>query len=123
MLSAGVVPSTPAAVIGARGPSGNNRSGALGTGHRCVTTTEQSLDFPVVCTRQVTVTATHNHSEAKRIFCGVDVSSQFLDVQVGRDGARAQYSNDEEGIKQLAAFCRSHAVDVVAMEASGGYEQ
>jgi transposase len=69
------------------------------------------------------VTATHNYSEAKRIFCGVDVSSEFLDVQVGRDGAKAQYSNDEEGIKELAAFCRTNAVDVVAMEASGGYEQ
>jgi transposase len=69
------------------------------------------------------VTATRNYSEAKRIFCGVDVSSEFLDVQVGRDGARAQYSNDEEGIKELAAFCRTNAVDMVAMEASGGYEQ
>jgi transposase len=69
------------------------------------------------------VTATRNYSEAKRIVCGVDVSSQFLDVQVGREGAKGRYSNDAEGIKQLAAFCRAHAVDVVAMEASGGYEQ
>jgi transposase len=69
------------------------------------------------------VTATRNYCEAKRSFCGVDVSSEFLDVQVGRAGVRAQFRNDEEGIKGLAVFCRSHAVDVVVMEASGGYEQ
>jgi transposase len=69
------------------------------------------------------VTATRNHCEAKRIFCGVDVSSQFLDAQLGRDGAQAHFANDAEGIEALAGFCRSHSVDVVVMEASGGYEQ
>jgi transposase len=69
------------------------------------------------------VTATRIHCEAKRIFCGVDVSSEFLDVQVGRAGARARFPNEEEGIGKLAVFCRSHAVDMVVMEASGGYEQ
>jgi transposase len=69
------------------------------------------------------VTATRNHCEAKRIFCGVDVSSEFLDVQVGHDGASTQFKNDEGGIEKLASFCRKNAVDVVAMEASGGYEQ
>jgi transposase len=69
------------------------------------------------------VTATRSYFDAKRIFCGVDVSSEFLDVQVGRDGARGQFANDEEGIEQLALFCRKNTVDVVAMEASGGYEQ
>lgn len=69
------------------------------------------------------MTATRSYCDAKRIFCGVDVSSAFLDVQVGRDGIRAQFPNDEEGIQALAAFCRTNAVDMVAMEASGGYEQ
>ncbi len=69
------------------------------------------------------MTATRNDCEAKRIFCGVDVASEFLDAQVGRDGARARFPNNQEGIDALAAFCRNHAVDMVAMEASGGYEQ
>lgn len=69
------------------------------------------------------MTATRNYCEAKRSFCGVDVSSEFLDVQVGRVGVSARFRNDEEGIKGLAVFCRSQAVDVVVMEASGGYEQ
>ena len=53
----------------------------------------------------------------------MDVSSQFLDTQLGRGGPRGQFANDAEGIEALAEFCRSHHVDVVAMEASGGYEQ
>jgi transposase len=79
--------------------------------------------LPIAWTRQVTVTATHIHSQAKRIFCGVDVSSQLLDAQVGRAGARGRFANDGEGIEKLAAFCRSHSVDVVVMEATGGYER
>jgi hypothetical protein len=43
-------------VGGARGPSGNNRSGAFGTAFPLSRTTEQSPDFPVEHTRQVTVT-------------------------------------------------------------------
>jgi transposase len=69
------------------------------------------------------VTATHQHCEAKQIICGVDVSSQFLDAQLGRSGPRARFNNDGEGIEALAEFCRSHSAALVVMEASGGYEQ
>lgn len=69
------------------------------------------------------MTATQNHCEAKRIFCGVDVSSEFLDAQVGRSGPRARFGNEEAGIQALADFCRTHGVEMVVMEASGGYEQ
>jgi hypothetical protein len=43
-------------VGGARDPSGYNRSGAFGTARHWSLTTEQSPDFPVERTRQVTVT-------------------------------------------------------------------
>lgn len=65
-------------------------------------------------TRQVTVT---------RVICGVDVSSSSLEVRIGRAGAAACFCNRAEGITELAAFCHAHQVELVAMEATGGYEQ
>jgi transposase len=65
-------------------------------------------------TRKVTVT---------RIICGVDVSSDSLEARIGRDGAAASFRNGEEGITELAAFCHTQQVELVAMEATGGYEQ
>ena len=58
-----------------------------------------------------------------RIICGVDISSQSLDARIGRDGALAQFPNTAEGIAALRAFCQAHQVELVAMEATGGYEQ
>ena len=34
-----------------------------------------------------------------------------------------RFGNDASGIAELAALCARHAVDLVAMEASGGYER
>lgn len=42
---------------------------------------------------------------------------------MGREGAAGCFPNDAEGIAALAAFCQTHQVDLVAMEASGGYEK
>jgi transposase len=58
-----------------------------------------------------------------RIICGVDVSKLHLDAAIEPIGAAARFSNDAEGIAQLAAFCRAHKVALVAMEATGGYER
>jgi transposase len=58
-----------------------------------------------------------------RIVCGVDISSKSLAARIGREGAAASFPNHPEGIAALAAFCQSHQVDLVAMEATGGYEQ
>ena len=58
-----------------------------------------------------------------RVICGVDVSSETLAARIGRDGAEASFANTPQGIVALAAFCRTHAVELVVMEASGGYEQ
>lgn len=57
------------------------------------------------------------------MICGVDVSSECLDAQIGRQGVCKSFSNDQAGIAALADFCRQHAVHLLAMEASGGYEQ
>ncbi len=77
-------------------------------------TTEQSHDTSVAHTRQVTVT---------RIICGVDIASSSLEARLGRQGALTSFANNAEGIAALAAFCHAHQVELVAMEATGGYEQ
>jgi transposase len=53
----------------------------------------------------------------------VDVSKSKLDVCIEPGRRFASFDNDATGIAELAAFCREHAVDLVAMEASGGYER
>ena len=58
-----------------------------------------------------------------RIICGVDISSVSLESRIGRDGAQASFPNSPEGIAALTAFCHAHRVELVAMEATGGYEQ
>lgn len=58
-----------------------------------------------------------------RVICGVDVASLSLEAGLGPEGESASFANTEEGIAELADFCRSHGVDLVVMEATGGYEQ
>ncbi len=58
-----------------------------------------------------------------KIICGVDVSSEYLDARVGRDGACARFANSPADIAEFARFCRTHGVELVAMEATGGYEK
>lgn len=58
-----------------------------------------------------------------RIICGVDVASRTLQASIRPGGAQAVFANNPEGIQHLAAFCQQHHVELVAMEATGGYEQ
>ncbi len=58
-----------------------------------------------------------------RMLCGVDVCSTSLDASIGRSGTPRRFANTPEGIADLAAFCHAHQVDLVAMEATGGYER
>jgi transposase len=53
----------------------------------------------------------------------VDVSSQWLDARIGREGPFERFASTPEGIEALAAFCTAHGVELVAMEATGGYEK
>jgi transposase len=57
-----------------------------------------------------------------RIICGVDVSKAWLDSWVAEERYQ-RFANTAAGVEQLAAFCRQHSVELVAMEASGGVEQ
>ncbi len=59
-----------------------------------------------------------------RTICGVDVSSTHLDARIGHDDGPSQcFERSSEGIAALIAFCRAHAVELVVMEATGGYEK
>jgi transposase len=58
-----------------------------------------------------------------RTICGVDISSTSLEARIGRQGAAGSFPNHPEGIAALAAFCHAPQAELVAMEATGGYEQ
>jgi transposase len=58
-----------------------------------------------------------------RVICGVDVASKSLEARIGQQGAAVSFANNSEGIAALVAFCQAHGVELVAMEATGGYEQ
>ena len=57
------------------------------------------------------------------MICGVDISSRWLDASIGRAGTPQRFANTADGIARLAALCLAHPVDLVAMEATGGYER
>jgi transposase len=58
-----------------------------------------------------------------KIICGLDVSARWLDARIGPSGAERRFGRSADGIAALAAFCRTHQVDLVVMEATGGYEK
>lgn len=58
-----------------------------------------------------------------RIICGVDVSSTHLDARLGPDGPAERFANTPDGIARLAAWAQTQAVELVALEATGGYER
>jgi len=59
----------------------------------------------------------------EKIICGVDVSSETLDGRIGQSGPFVKVSRTPEGICDLKTFCAGHGVELVVMEATGGYER
>jgi transposase len=57
------------------------------------------------------------------MICGVDVSSFSLEACIGFAGPTGSFPNTAEGSTALTAFCRQQGVELVAMEATGGYEK
>lgn len=58
----------------------------------------------------------------KNMVVGIDVSKAALDVALVPAGEQFQTSNDPGGIDDLAKRLKAGAVDLVVMEATGGYE-
>jgi len=55
--------------------------------------------------------------------CGVDLSSEVLDVRLGRRGKPERFDRSAAGIEAFAGFCKARGVTLVVMEATGGYER
>jgi transposase len=58
-----------------------------------------------------------------QVICGVDISSVSLEACIGPDGPSRSFPNHPEGIAALAGFCQEQGVELVALEATGGYEK
>ena len=58
-----------------------------------------------------------------KTICGVDISKARLDACIEPGGVRGHFTNDAVRIAELAAFCRQHRVELVAMESTGGCER
>ncbi len=55
-------------------------------------------------------------------FVGIDVSSEQLDVGILPGDEFQQFGNDSRGIKRLVKFLGARNVELIVMEATGGYE-
>ncbi|MBB2715861.1 UNVERIFIED_ORG: transposase [Rhizobium etli] len=53
----------------------------------------------------------------------MDVSKDWLDAFIRPSGTFERFSNDATGIGALADLCRAENVELLVMEASGGYER
>ncbi len=60
--------------------------------------------------------------EEKRVFIGIDVSKEKLDVAVRPAETGMTFSNDEDGISFLVNFVKSLSPSLIVLEASGGLE-
>ncbi len=58
-----------------------------------------------------------------KFYIGIDVSKSKLDVAVTNNESISQFSNDEQGIKDLIKVLPNKKKTLVVMEASGGYEK
>jgi len=61
-------------------------------------------------------------NEKKNVVVGIDVSKAMLDVALVPSGEQLQASNDASGIEGLGKRLKAASVDLVVMEATGGYE-
>jgi transposase len=58
-----------------------------------------------------------------QIICGVDVAADTLQAHIRPAQRSACFANTPDGIAALAAWARQHGVDLLVMEATGGYER
>lgn len=60
---------------------------------------------------------------AEAVYIGIDVGKAWLDVAQWGEETAWQVANDEEGVCEIVASLKAKAVQLIAVEASGGYEQ
>lgn len=54
---------------------------------------------------------------------GLDISKAWLDVALSKSDAGQRFGNDTSGFARLIPWLRTHGVERVGMEATGGYER
>ena len=59
---------------------------------------------------------------AARANAGIDVSKDWLDVAIGSSRAQ-RFASDAAGVESLTALLRQQEVDLIVLEATGGYEK
>jgi len=62
-----------------------------------------------------------SHRGGPVVFVGIDVSSKRLDVAL-RPGSALSFPNDPDGVEALVVALEGKAVELVVVEATGGYE-
>ena len=60
---------------------------------------------------------------ANPVYAGIDVGKEKLFVNVYLDSQVRDFTNTHSGIERMSRFLIKNAVDLVVMEASGGYER
>jgi transposase len=60
---------------------------------------------------------------AYKFYIGVDVSKARLDVALSKNNSLLQFSNDQNGLKELTKLLPTKKHTLIIMEASGGYEK
>jgi transposase len=60
---------------------------------------------------------------ANQVFAGIDVGKEKLFVNIYLDSQVRDYPNTHSGLERMSRFLIKNAVDLVVMEASGGYER
>jgi transposase len=57
--------------------------------------------------------------------CGIDVGSQLLEVLLLGEALDLGFStgNDPQGFAKIIKFCREHRIELVVLEATGGYQR
>jgi transposase len=58
----------------------------------------------------------------KRIYAGIDVSKDNLDVAINGDNMHLRIANNQVGITKLIAMLKERSPELVVLEATGGYE-
>ena len=60
---------------------------------------------------------------ANQVFAGIDVGKEKMFVNIYLDSQVRDYPNTHSGLERLSKYLIKKAVDLVVMEASGGYER
>lgn len=58
-----------------------------------------------------------------KFYVGIDVSKAMLDIAVSHNEGLLQFSNDEDGLKELIKILPTKKRTLIVLEATGGYEK